>query len=77
METQNFLDNLRRGRPTEGVSFGCIPNVIINRCLMDAKANRAIVADGTVQLLRHLETQDCNLMVPHIGAFVKFLKGTD
>ena len=44
------------------------------RVACEFKANRAIVADGTLQLQRHLESQgDNSLLLPYLGSFLKFL----
>ena len=59
----------------DGVSFGMIPNSIINK-LLD-RYNRTIRAEGAVMLTRQLENsaedERWDLLVPYIGSFIKFL----
>ena len=66
---------LSKKRPKEGVSFGMIPNSIINK-LMD-KQNRTMRAEGAVMLKRELEnaadSENWTLLLPYTGSFIKFL----
>ena len=75
IEDKDF--HLGKKRPKDGVSFGMIPNSMINR-LMD-KHNRTMRAEGAIMLIRELESaadSDDNkltLLLPYMGSFVKFL----
>ena len=71
-----FLDfHLSKKRSREGVSFGIIPNVVINK-LLD-KQNRTMRAEGAVMLKRELEnsadSDQWALLLPYTGSFIKFL----
>jgi hypothetical protein len=78
--SQSYEDkdfHILKKRPKDGVSFGMIPNNIINR-LLD-KHNRNMRAEGSVMLKRELENTSENdpdrfsLLLPYTGSFVKFL----
>ena len=78
--SQNLEDkdfHLNKKRPKDGVSFGMIPNYIINK-LLD-KHNRTMRAEGAIMLIRELENSaekdhdKLSLLLPYMGSFVKFL----
>lgn len=64
-------------RPKDGVSFGIVPNQIINR-LLD-KQNRNMRSEGATMLKRELENAAKNeptrfaMILPYTGSFIKFL----
>ncbi len=60
-------------RPRDGVSFGLIPNRIINRLLDQNNPNDR--SEGAVLLRKELEIQqeDIGLLLPYIASFVQFL----
>lgn len=77
--SQSYEDrdfHLSKKRPREGVSFGMIPNAIINK-LLD-RQNRNMRAEGAVMLMQELEQaatqhQKMDLLLPYMGSFIRFL----
>ncbi|XP_059088939.1 TOG array regulator of axonemal microtubules protein 1-like [Tigriopus californicus] len=65
--------HIAKRRPREGVSFGLIPNHVINRVL--DRTNRQERAEGSILLKRELENDvnDLSLLLPYMGSFLKFL----
>ena len=82
-ENKDF--HLSKKRSKDGVSFGMVPNSIINK-LLD-KHNRTMRAEGAIMLKRQLEkeatdaavspeqTDRFGLLLPYVGSFIKFLGG--
>ena len=75
-ENKDF--HLSKKRSKDGVSFGMIPNGIINK-LLD-KHNRTMRTEGAIMLKRELEkaleqTDRFGLLLPYVGSFIKFLGG--
>ena len=68
---------ISKKRPKDGVSFGMVPNNIINK-LLD-RGNRNYRAEGALFLKRDLEEASQSdpdrfaLLLPYLGSFVKFL----
>ena len=70
--------HVSKKRCKDGVSFGMIPNGIINK-LLD-KHNRTMRTEGAIMLKRELEkaleqTDRFGLLLPYVGSFIKFLGG--
>ncbi len=69
--------HISKKRPKDGVSFGMVPNNIINK-LLD-RSNRNFRAEGALYLKRDLEEASqtdpdrFSLLLPYLGSFVKFL----
>ena len=66
--------HLAKKRSKDGVSFGIIANVTINK-LLD-RQNRTMRAEGAVTLTQELEKAEPEkfaLLLPYVGSFIKFL----
>ncbi len=78
--SQSFEDkdfHVTKRRPKDGVSFGMIPNCVINK-LLD-KQNRTMRAEGALMLIEDLkdateqQPDRFDLLLPYMGSFIKFL----